>query len=105
MSVGGGSKLTTMSIHVTEAEAARDLAGLLAKVRAGEEVVIGAAAAPVAVLRPAVWPKPRSVEECLAIAIQQEQKEGEEAVMDPDFAADLEQVLREREAWSPPAWD
>jgi prevent-host-death family protein len=40
-------------IHISEAEAARDFAGLLARVRAGDEIVIGDAAHPVAVVRPA----------------------------------------------------
>jgi antitoxin (DNA-binding transcriptional repressor) of toxin-antitoxin stability system len=94
-----------MSIHVTEAEAERDFAGLLAKVRAGEEVVIGAETAPVAVLRPVLWPKPRTLEECLAIAVRQETEQGQEAVMDPEFADDLEEIVRNRSPWSPPAWD
>jgi antitoxin (DNA-binding transcriptional repressor) of toxin-antitoxin stability system len=37
-------------IHISEAEAARDFAGLLARVRAGAEIVIENGAQPVAVL-------------------------------------------------------
>jgi antitoxin (DNA-binding transcriptional repressor) of toxin-antitoxin stability system len=39
-------------IHISEEEAARDFASLMARVRAGAEVVIEHDAQPVAVLRP-----------------------------------------------------
>ena len=53
-------------IRISEAEAVRDLAGLLAHVRAGAEIVIESDAAPVAVLRTPAPPR-RSIEECIAL--------------------------------------
>ena len=59
-------------IHISEEEAARDFAGLMARVRAGAEVVIESDARAVAVVRP---------------------------------AADLEEIIRSRKPWNPPAWE
>jgi len=46
------------TIHISEADAARNFAGLLARVRAGAEIVIESSAAPVAVLRTPAPPRP-----------------------------------------------
>ena len=62
-------------IHVSETEAASDFASLMARVRAGAEVVIEQDARPVAVLRPA---EPRDLGEI---------------------------INSHREPLSPPAWD
>ena len=92
------------TIHISEAEAARDLHGLLARVRAGAEIVIESDAQPAAVLR-AVDPKRRSVSECIALAKQHEAGAGDAPVLDPDFAADVEEIIRNRKPWNPPTWD
>jgi antitoxin (DNA-binding transcriptional repressor) of toxin-antitoxin stability system len=88
------------TIRVSEAEAARDFAGLLARVRTGVEIVIESEAAPVAVLRMAVPPR-RSIEECIALL-----PEESPATIDEDFARDVEEaVAAHREPLNPPAWD
>jgi antitoxin (DNA-binding transcriptional repressor) of toxin-antitoxin stability system len=43
--------LSMATVHISEAEAARDFPALLARVRAGEEIVIEKEAAPAVVLR------------------------------------------------------
>lgn len=87
-------------IHISEAEAARDFTGLLARVRAGAEVIIESGTAPVAVLRTPVPPR-RSIEECIALL-----PEDSTAVIDEDFARDVEgAVTAHREPLNPPAWD
>lgn len=91
-------------IHISEADAARDLPGLLARVRAGAEIVIESDAHPAAVLRAAEPPR-RSIEECIALAKKHEEETGEAPVLDPDFAADVEEIIRNRKPWNPPAWD
>ena len=53
-------------IHVSEAEAASDFHGLLARVRAGAEVVIESGKLPVAVIHAPVPPR-RSLSECIAL--------------------------------------
>jgi len=56
-------------IHISEEEAARDFAGLLARVREGAEVVIESDARAVAVLRPAGEEfRPRLLSESIALA-------------------------------------
>ena len=91
-------------IHISEADAARDLPGLLARVRAGAEIVIESDLHPAAVLRAAELPR-RSISECIALAKKHEEETGEAPVLDPDFAADVEEIVRNRKPWNPPAWD
>ena len=87
-------------IHISEAEAVRDFAGLLAQVRAGAEIVIEHGAHPVAVVRTPTPPR-RSIEECIALL-----PEHSPATLDEDFARDVEEaVAAHREPLDPPAWD
>ena len=89
---------------MSEDEAARDFATLLARVRAGAEVVIENGTLPVAVMHMPV-PARRGVSECIAFARKHEQETGEAPVLDADFAADVEQIIQNRKPWDPPAWD
>jgi antitoxin (DNA-binding transcriptional repressor) of toxin-antitoxin stability system len=88
-------------IRISEAEAASDFAGLLARVRAGAEVVIESGKLPVAVVRPAE-PHIRLLSESLRLA----KEHASTATLDGDFARDLEAVINShREPLNPPAWD
>jgi antitoxin (DNA-binding transcriptional repressor) of toxin-antitoxin stability system len=89
-------------IHISEAEAASDFAALLARVRAGAKVIIENDARPVAVLH-AAEPVPRTISECIALAKAHEEETGKAPVLDPDFAADVEEILSHRKPWNPPA--
>jgi antitoxin (DNA-binding transcriptional repressor) of toxin-antitoxin stability system len=91
-------------IHVTDAEAARDFAELLIRVREGAEVVIEKDARPVAIVHSADFPR-RTISESIALAKAHEEKTGEPSVLDPDFAKDVEDVINERRPWEPPAWE
>lgn len=91
-------------IHISEAEAASDFASLLARVRAGAEVVIENGEHPVAVLH-AADPVRRSISECIALAKAHEEETGRAPVLDPDFAEDVEELLSHRKPWNPPAWE
>jgi antitoxin (DNA-binding transcriptional repressor) of toxin-antitoxin stability system len=87
-------------IHISEADAARDFAGLLARVRAGAEVVIESGKLPVAVIHAPVPPR-RSISECIALL-----PEDSTATIDADFAKDVEAAVESyREPLEPPAWD
>lgn len=90
-------------IHISEAEATRDFAGLLARVRAGAEIVIESDA-PAVVLRVAVEPSGRLLSESIALAETHAKEMGYEPVMDPDFAADLEEIIRNRKPRDTSAW-
>jgi antitoxin (DNA-binding transcriptional repressor) of toxin-antitoxin stability system len=92
------------TIHISEEEATRDFAALLARVRAGAEVVIESGSAPVALVRPAAPPR-RSVSESIAIVEARTKERGYAAVMDPDFAADMEEIIRNRKPRDTSAWD
>jgi len=87
-------------IHISEGEAASDFAGLLARVRAGAEVVIESGKTPVAVIRAPIPPR-RSISECIAML-----PEDSAATIDADFARDVEAAVEShREPLEPPAWD
>lgn len=76
------------TIHISEAEAARDFAGLLARVRAGAEVVIEDPASPAVVLRTRV-PPVRRLSDSLRLA----KEHGSTATLDGGFADDLDAVV------------
>ena len=87
-------------IHISEAEAASNFADLLARVRAGAEVVIESGTLPVAVIHAPAPPR-RTISECIALL-----PEDSTAVMDADFAKDVESAIEShREPLEPPAWD
>jgi antitoxin (DNA-binding transcriptional repressor) of toxin-antitoxin stability system len=90
--------------HIPEAEAARSLSALIVRAHAGEEIVIDNGGLTVA-LTPSPAPRRRSVSECIALARKHEETTGEAPVMDADFAADIEEIVRQRKPWNPPAWD
>ena len=86
---------------MSETEAASDLRWLLARVRAGAEIVIERNAEAVAVLRPAA-PNIRLLSESLRLANER----GSNATLDDEFGRDLETVVSShREPLNPPAWD
>jgi antitoxin (DNA-binding transcriptional repressor) of toxin-antitoxin stability system len=84
-------------IHISEAEAATtNVATLLAHVRAGAEVVIENNARPVAVLRSAEPHPGRLLSESIALAEAHAKELGYEPTLDPEFAADLEEIINSR---------
>jgi len=90
-------------LHISEADAVRALTAVLQRVQAGAEVVIERDAQPLAVIRAAA-PARRTISECIALAEAHEEAVGESPVLDPDFAADVEEIVRNRKPWNPPAW-
>ena len=88
-------------IRISEAEAASDFAGLLARVRAGAEVVIESGSCRVAVVRPAE-PYVRLLSESLLLA----KEHASSATLDGNFAKDVEAAIASHhEPLNPPAWD
>jgi beta-lactam-binding protein with PASTA domain len=87
-----------MTVHVTEAELARDVHAILAKVRQGVEV-IEQDSLPVAVFK-APQVKGRRISEVIAAL----EANGANAVLDEDFAGDVEAGINaHREPWNPPS--
>jgi antitoxin (DNA-binding transcriptional repressor) of toxin-antitoxin stability system len=88
------------TVHISESDAAGDFAGLIAKVRAGAEVVIENAKIPVAIMR-APAPERRTLAECIAML-----PEDSTATIDEDFASDIEAAIQaHREPIDTSAWD
>lgn len=86
--------------HITEAELVRDIASVLDRVQAGEEVVIERDARPVAVLR-APDPRRRKLSE-IAASLPADST----ATLDAGFAADVQALIdSHREPLDPPEWD
>ncbi len=60
-------------------------------------------ARPLAVIRAAA-PVRRTISECIALAEAHEKETGQAPVLDPDFADDVEGIVRNRKPWKPPVW-
>ncbi len=89
------------TVYITEAELARDLHDVLAKVQLGVEVVIEQDHRPVAVLRSPL-PTGRSLADVSAALAARASL----ATMDEDFARDIESGIQaQREPWTPPSWE
>jgi antitoxin (DNA-binding transcriptional repressor) of toxin-antitoxin stability system len=129
------------TLRITEAELARDIHAVLAKVRTGVEVIVEQDHRPVATIRPPTRSgrpisaciasakasgskvtldggfgkdveegirersQRRTVSECLALAEAHEKEAGQAPVLDPDLAADVEEIVRNRKPSSPSARD
>jgi hypothetical protein len=81
------------TVRISEDDSARDFAGLMARFRAGAEVLIEKDAVfPPLVLRMAgETPRDRLLSESIALAEARSKKLAYKPVMDADFAADLEE--------------
>ena len=88
-------------LHMTEAEVARDLHDVLAKVQQGVEVVVEQDHRPIAIIRSA-RPRGRLLSECIAVA----EARGSTATLDEGFMKDVEEGIATRsQPWNPPAWE
>ncbi len=91
-------------IHLSEAEAARDFAGVIARARAGAEIVIEGR--PVIVIAQKDESEPsRSLAESIALAEAHAKELGYEPTLDPDFAADLEEIIKSRKPREISSWE
>jgi antitoxin (DNA-binding transcriptional repressor) of toxin-antitoxin stability system len=90
-------------IHVSDAEAANDFASLLDRVSAGAEVIIERDSRPIP--RPAEAPRGRLLSECIARAEAHAKELGYEPTLDPDFAADVREIINSRKPRNFSAWD
>lgn len=90
------------TIHIPEAEAARNFAAVMAHVRAGAEVVIEKDALAVAV----VTSPARKPGLLLSEVIARAEAHGSSATLDGEFGRDLEDAIASHpEAMNPPEWD
>ena len=89
------------TLHISEAELARDLAAVLAKVEQGVEVIVERNHRPVATIRtPSRSGRPISA--CIASA----KTSGSKTILDNGYSKDVEDGIRERsQLWTPPSWN
>ena len=92
--------LDMAQLHMTEAELARDLHGVLERVRQGAEVVVEDGYNRVALIKPVEGPG-RPIDECIAIA----RARGSQATLDEEFAKDLEEIIAGRAPLDTAAWE
>ena len=93
-----------MTVRMTEAELARDIHAVLAKVQEGVEVIAEQDHRPVALIKP--QGPGRKISECIALAKAYEEKLGYAPIPDPDFAKDVQTAIDAHgEPLNPPSWD
>jgi antitoxin (DNA-binding transcriptional repressor) of toxin-antitoxin stability system len=94
-------KIKKPVIYISEAEAAgTNFTLLLARVRAGTEIIIENEKRPIAIIR-AVEPVRRTIFECIALL-----PEDSTATIDSNFSKDVSAAVEsQREPLNPPAWD
>jgi len=88
-------------VHMTEGELVKNIADVMRQVRQGSEIVIEQGNRPVAVIKPSK-PAGRMISEVIADLKARRST----AVMDDDFARDVEEGIRaHRRPSNPPSWD
>ncbi len=89
------------TVHITEAELARDVHSVLARVEEGVEVIVERDHHPVAVIRPPLQGG-RLLSESIAMA----EARGTTAIPDQGFMKDVEEGIAARSRpWHPPDWE
>jgi antitoxin (DNA-binding transcriptional repressor) of toxin-antitoxin stability system len=91
--------------HISEVEAASNAATVFARARAGEEIVIESSDAPDVKIRLVVEPVRRTIAETIARIVAHDKERSYPATMDADFAADLEDIIRNRKPRDTSEWD
>ena len=93
-------------IRMSEEEAARNFAEVLARVRDGAEIVIESNAGAVAVVRGVSEEfRPRLLSQSIALARKHAKESGHEPTLDADFAADLEDIIKSRKPREISSWE
>ncbi len=89
------------SVRITEAELARDIHAVLAKVQTGVEVIVEQDHRTVAVIR-----SPRRSGRPISEILRQAKERNSTVTLDPDFGKDLEAVIAShQQPWNPPSWE
>jgi hypothetical protein len=90
------------TLRITEAELARDVRAVLAKVERGSEVIIEQEDhRPVAVIR-----SPRRSGRPITEILREARQRNSAVTLDEDFGKDLEEIIaHHQQPWNPPSWD
>ena len=93
------------TVHMSEAEVARDLHAVLAKVQQGVEIVIEQDHRPVAVIR-ARSQDANSSGRPITEILREAKQRNSTVTLDEDFGKDLEEIVASHQKpWNPPSWD
>ena len=92
----------TATVRISEAELARDVRAVLARVQQGSEVIIEQEDhRPVAVIR-----SPHRSGRPITDILQEARQRNSDVTLDEDFGADLEEIIAQhQQPWNPPSWD
>ena len=89
------------TLHITDAELARDPYAVLAKVEEGVEVIVERDHRPVATIK-----TPRRSGRPISACIASARASGSKVILDGGFGKDVEEGIEERsKPWNPPSWD
>ena len=89
------------TLHISDADLARDPYAVLAKVEEGVEVIVERNRRPVATIKTPTR-SGRPISECIASA----RASGSMVTLDDGFGKDVEEGIRERsQPWNPPSWE
>ena len=89
------------TVRITEAELARDIHAVLAKVREGVEVIVEQNDRTVVVIH-----TPRRSGRPISEILREAKERNSSVTLDPDFGKDLEAVIAtHQQPWNPPSWE
>ena len=90
------------TLRITEAELARDVRAVLAKVEHGSEVIIEQEDhRPVAVIR-----SPHGCGRPITEILREARERNSTVTLDENFGKDLEEIIaHHQQPWNPPSWD
>ena len=91
-----------MTVRITEAELARDVHGVLEKVRQGSEVIVEREDH----WAVAVISSPHGSGRPITEILREAKQRNSTVTLDEDFGKDLEEIIAShRQPWNPPSWD
>jgi len=96
--------MATETHRIREADLAKELGSVLHRVEDGAEFIVEREEHPIAVIRPAMA-FGRKISDCIALAERHEREAGHIPVLEPDFAADLAEIVRNRQPREVGEWD
>lgn len=91
------------TLRISETDLVRDVLSIIKCVENGTEVTIERDARAIAVLRAAPL-APRTISESIELAKAHEEESGQALILDADFAADIEAIVRGRRPRRPLPW-
>ena len=96
--------MATETHRIRESDLAKELGSVLHRVEDGAEFIVERDEHPIAVIRPAVA-FGRKISDCIALAVRHERGTVPVPVLEPDFANDLTEIVKNRKPREVAEWD